>query len=181
MNTGTLIAQVIAIAGDHVVIRVETAHGPVMGICQVPSLQGDLPGKWMSVLSGKPVMLTGYQHDGILTAEILVDGVPLAVLRAAADHAYVPSSEYPWPGWSLRTGKDWTETLHDVVGNIVAVIIVGTLFVMILVRNANTQTRPVSWLRSLFTGFMGVGADSLSSRVVRPSKIAETKTESKAP
>lgn len=181
MSTGILLAEVIVISGDRVVLQVETPTGPVIGSCRVPSLAGAPSGKWMSELTGKSVMLTGVHQEGGLIAEILVDGVPLSVLRSVADATYTPSTEYPWAGWSPRASEGWFQSFHSMVEGLVSVVIVGALVCLILVRKSSIPDRPKPLWRTFFTGFMGLGADSLSTRVELPPKTGDTTSRSQTP
>ncbi len=181
MSTGILLAEVIAISGDRVVLYVSTPSGPIIGTCRVPSLEGAHSGKWMSELKGKSVLLTGVHQDGGLIAEILVDGVPLAVMRSVTDAAFVPSTEYPWAGWAPRASKGWFQSFHQAVEGLVAVVIVGALICLILVRKSSAPDLPRPLWRTFVTGFMGLGSDSLSTRVEIPPKTGDTTSRSQTP
>lgn len=181
MSTGILLAEVIAISGDRVVLQVTTAQGPVLGTCRVPSLSGEPPGKWMYALRGKSVLLTGAHQDGSLVAEILINGVPLSVMRSATDAAYTPSTEYPWPGWAPHASKGLFQSFHELVEGIVAVVIVGALVCLIIVRKSGVPDRPKPLWRTFFSGFMGLGSDSLSTRVEIPPKTGDTTSRSSPP
>lgn len=181
VSTGTIVAHVIAISGDRVVVQVVTEQGPVLGICRVPSLAGEPPGKWMSVLHGKQVMLTGSHQDGNLIAEIMLDGVPLSVMRSVVDSTFTLGADYPWQGWVPHASQGLLQSFHQAVEGVVSVMIVCALLVLILLRKSAAPEPKKSPIRALFSGFMGMGSDSLSTRVEIPPKTGDQPTRSAPP